>query len=104
MTEALGCNYCQQVFAVRESGFELEQLSGAYPYRRVWHWSGSRWYCAVPAPYPLPWIMLGLVLITVLIMFLHTSPLHRWYAWVVLMGLSLLLSVALPWLYRRRNF
>jgi hypothetical protein len=43
LTEAFGCNRCQQLFVVREGGYLLEQLSTHYPYRRAWYWTGSQW-------------------------------------------------------------
>lgn len=43
LTEAFGCNRCQQIFVVDESGQVLEQLSGSYPYKRAWRWNGHQW-------------------------------------------------------------
>jgi len=43
LTEALGCDRCQQIFVVEDSGRALEQLSTHYPYKRVWRWTGRRW-------------------------------------------------------------
>jgi hypothetical protein len=42
LTEAFGCNRCQQIFVVDEQGHTLEQLSTAYP-KRLWRWSGHQW-------------------------------------------------------------
>lgn len=44
LTEALGCNRCQQIFVVREDGYLLEQLSTHYPYKRIWYWTGKQWH------------------------------------------------------------
>lgn len=46
LTEAFGCNRCQQIFVVEEGGYVLEQLSTTYPYRRAWRWTGHQWSIA----------------------------------------------------------
>ncbi len=43
LTEAFGCERCQQIFVVEEGGYSLEQLSTSYPYKRAWHWTGHQW-------------------------------------------------------------
>ncbi len=43
LTEAMGCDLCQQIFVLTETGKEIEQLSSVYPYKRRWRWSGKRW-------------------------------------------------------------
>ncbi|MFB2981893.1 MULTISPECIES: hypothetical protein [Microseira] len=43
LTEAFGCNKCQQIFVVEENGQVIEQLSTTYPYKKAWLWTGSRW-------------------------------------------------------------
>jgi amino acid permease len=48
LTEAFGCNKCQQIFVVEENGHALEQLSTTYPYKRAWHWTGTKWSKAYP--------------------------------------------------------
>jgi hypothetical protein len=46
LTEAFGCDRCQQIFVVEDNGYVLEQLSTTYPYKRAWRWTGSRWVVA----------------------------------------------------------
>jgi hypothetical protein len=46
LTEAFGCNRCQQIFVVEDSGQVLEQLSGTYPYKKAWRWNGRQWRTA----------------------------------------------------------
>lgn len=46
LTEAFGCNRCQQIFVVQEGGYVIEQLSTNYPYKRAWRWSGHQWSMA----------------------------------------------------------
>ena len=43
LTEAFGCDRCQQIFALEENGQVIEQLSSSYPYKRAWRWTGYRW-------------------------------------------------------------
>ncbi len=35
LTEAFGCDRCQQIFVVEESGYVIEQLSTNYPYKKL---------------------------------------------------------------------
>lgn len=46
LTEAFGCNRCQQIFVVEETGYTIEQLSTSYPYKKAWRWTGNRWCTA----------------------------------------------------------
>lgn len=48
LTEAFGCNRCQQIFTLEEGGYAIEQLSASYAYRRLWRWTGSQWATAHP--------------------------------------------------------
>ncbi len=48
LTEAFGCDRCQQIFVVEERGQVIEQLSSSYPYKRAWRWSGYRWVLIRP--------------------------------------------------------
>lgn len=43
LTEAFGCDRCQQIFVVQEDGYVIEQLSTHYPYKRSWRWTGQQW-------------------------------------------------------------
>ena len=48
LTEAFGCDRCQQIFVVEDNGYVLEQLSTTYPYKRAWRWTGSVWHVVHP--------------------------------------------------------
>lgn len=65
LTEAFGCDRCQQIYVIRDGGFGLEQLSGAHPYRRLWRWTGHQWrqYSQLPAS---SWLGLLVVIAIVL--------------------------------------
>nr|WP_228021126.1 hypothetical protein [Microcystis sp. LEGE 08355] len=43
MTDAFGCDRCQQIFVLQENGQIIEQLAPHYPYKRSWRWTGFRW-------------------------------------------------------------
>ncbi len=68
LTEAFGCNRCQQIFVVEDNGHVLEQLSGTYPYKRAWRWNGHQWIVANPslADSTLP-VVMGIILIIMII-------------------------------------
>ena len=42
LTEALGCDRCQQIFVVKKDGQVIEQLSSIYQ-AKSWRWTGNRW-------------------------------------------------------------
>lgn len=42
LTEALGCDRCQQIFVVKKDGQVIEQLSSIYQ-KKSWQWTGNRW-------------------------------------------------------------
>lgn len=43
LTEALGCDRCQQIFAIEEGGYTITPISSYYAYRQSWHWTGQQW-------------------------------------------------------------
>lgn len=62
LTEALGCDRCQKIFALWPDGCTVEQTSS--PYRNCWHWDGKNWIAKNPATVK-SWILVGgLVLMT----------------------------------------
>jgi hypothetical protein len=42
LTEAFGCDRCQQIFVLKENGQVIEQLSTIYQ-KKAWRWTGYRW-------------------------------------------------------------
>ncbi len=46
LTDAFGCNRCQQIFVVEDNGYVIEQLSTSYPYKQSWRWTGQQWHRA----------------------------------------------------------
>ena len=47
LTEAFGCDRCQQIFVVKEDGQMIEQLSSIY-HKQLWRWTGNRWANVYP--------------------------------------------------------
>ena len=45
LTEALGCDRCQQIFEIKKDGQVIEQLSSMYQ-KKSWRWTGNRWKSA----------------------------------------------------------
>ncbi len=82
LTEALGCNRCQKIFAVEENGYVLQQVSTSSPYKKMWYWTGTKWRVINSLrEYYLP---LGLLIIVVLpvvwlsLYFLYGSVISVW--------------------------
>ncbi|MGF1491013.1 MAG: hypothetical protein ACFBSC_00870 [Microcoleaceae cyanobacterium] len=105
LTEAFGCNRCQQIFVVDEAGYCLEQLSTHYPYKQVWRWTGHQWRRAstgLRAHY-LPLVLGLLLLLSVLwlvYVLLDKHPNHVMLAVVAV--LLAMLPALMVWLAYRR--
>ena len=76
LTEALGCDRCQKIFAIWTDGYVIEQTSS--PYHNCWCWDGKHWQTKNPATLR-SWILLGGLVLTVALAigclhFLSRSP------------------------------
>lgn len=73
LTEALGCDRCQQIFVVQDNGHVIEQLSSTYPYKKAWCWTGNRWISAAEnfGDNYVP-VMLVLILLVIMVSFILT--------------------------------
>ncbi|HIK27446.1 MAG: hypothetical protein N3E45_13810 [Oscillatoriaceae bacterium SKW80] len=106
LTEAFGCNRCQQIFVVEENGYLLEQLSTTYPYKQAWRWMGDRWtkaYTGMKDSY-LP-LAMGIVfaLLVVWLPLALQSPLSsNIIPWVLVALILALLPALMVWLAYRR--
>ena len=77
LTEAFGCDRCQQIFAIDEKRQEIELLSSAYPYKRIWRWTGHRWRALQQgnnASFPTFLALILMILIGWLFLALHSLP------------------------------
>lgn len=72
LTEAFGCSRCQQIFAVRENGDTIEQLSTTYPYKKTWRWTGRQWSTLRPPVGQkfLPLVLLAITIAVVVVLFM----------------------------------
>lgn len=61
LTEALGCDRCQKIFALWKDGYVIEQTSS--PYHNCWRWDGKRWQTKNPASQS-SWILFGGLVLT----------------------------------------
>ncbi len=51
LTEAMGCDRCQQIFVVQDNRQTIEQLPSIYQ-KRIWRWNGRRWINMYPGLNP----------------------------------------------------
>ena len=106
LTEAFGCNRCQQIFVVEEGGYVLEELSTSYRYKRTWRWNGHQWNGASSGfGESYLSIVLGVILVLLIIGFFlaFNSPTHSGMVFwaVVLLLLALLPALMVLLAYRR---
>jgi hypothetical protein len=107
LTDAFGCNRCQQIFVVQDSGHSIEQLSTNYPYKRVWRWNGNQWITVNPNNLSRGYVPLTLLLIFGLVFLLLVttlqSPLSSSVTFRVIAALALsMMLVFMLWLACRR--
>ncbi|MBD1833630.1 hypothetical protein H6F74_13390 [Trichocoleus sp. FACHB-90] len=109
LTEAFGCDRCQQIFVVEENGYVIEQLSTSYPYKRSWRWSGHRWSTAHPSlgDSYIP-MSLGIIVVVLIagLFLAQISPQAPQSIIIVLFAMVSVLALLLPalmiWLTHRR--
>ena len=106
LTEAFGCNRCQQIFVVQDQGYAIEQLATSYPYKRSWRWMGHRWSTgnsSIGASY-FP-VALGIILVLLIIwlpLALQSGGGLNILLWTLLAVLLAVLPGFLIWLAYRR--
>ncbi|WP_250123278.1 hypothetical protein [Chroococcidiopsis sp. CCMEE 29] len=106
LTEAFGCDRCQQLFVVEENGYVLEQLSTNYPYKRAWRWIGNRWSVSQPR-FGQSYLPVALLIIFGLLIFwlplALRSPNHaNILLWALVAVLLAVLPALMVWLTYRR--
>lgn len=107
LTEALGCNRCQQIFVVKENGQVIEQLSSIY-HKKAWRWTGCRWANAHGrwTKSIIPTALLAIILIAVAGIFLLNlmlqwqTPRSIIFCAIVLAILTILLALVFLAVYR----
>lgn len=108
LTEAFGCNKCQQIFVVEENGQVIEQLSTNYPYKKAWCWTGHQWakahsglrehYLSVAL-----FMILVLPVVWLSLVFLFSPSGFDIILWVMVPLLVVLLLALMQWLAYRRS-
>ncbi|ARV60300.1 hypothetical protein BZZ01_18165 [Nostocales cyanobacterium HT-58-2] len=106
LTEAFGCDRCQQIFVVEDNGYVLEQLSTTYPYKRAWRWTGNSWQVVHPrlGESYLP-VALGIIFVLVIIwlpLALRLASGYSIIAWAMVAVLLAILPALMVWLTYRR--
>ncbi len=106
LTEAFGCDRCQQIFVVEDNGYVLEQLSTTYPYKRAWRWKGNNWQIVQPrlGQNYLP-IALSIIFVLVIIwlpLALRLANSSNIIAWAIVALLLVILPALMVWLTYRR--
>lgn len=106
LTEAFGCDRCQQIFVVQENGQTIEQLSSHYPYKRTWRWTGFRWVNGNQRLEEgvLP-VILGILLLLSIVwlpLILKSPPNAGVIFWAILVMLLVILPALIFWLAYRR--
>lgn len=107
LTEALGCDRCQQIFVVKKDGRVIEQLSSIYQ-TKSWQWTGDRWKNAYDVwtqgnlPKILLLSVLALIIAVILpevLRWLGTQSIISWAAPFLILTILLLLILFV--VYRR---
>ncbi|NEP05585.1 MULTISPECIES: hypothetical protein [Okeania] len=105
LTDAFGCNRCQQIFVVNENGHTIEQLSTHYPYKLAWRWTGKHWnraYSNWRAHYlPIALVMILVPLVIWLPLALN-SPGSNIIIWALVAVVLAMLPALIVWLAYRR--
>ena len=107
LTEALGCDRCQQIFAVKKDGQVIEQLSSIYQ-KKSWRWTGNRWknayarwtqsYLSILLILLFSLSILVVVILPLLLRWLNAQSIISWI--VVFLFLIMLLVLSLFVVYR----
>lgn len=102
LTEALGCEQCQRIFVLDDSGYSLERLATTYPQTKQWSWTGQQWSVKRPAK---NWIHLLPPLLT-LVMFAVGAGLFVFFAtalkWgIILIGVLTIATIVFRLMIRR---
>ncbi|MDB9313516.1 hypothetical protein PN462_10435 [Spirulina sp. CS-785/01] len=105
LTDAFGCDRCQQIFVVSDNRQSIEQLSTVYPYKRAWRWTGHRWVLLQSrfseSYFPVFSTLVMLVLIGVLLA-VRSPTGFTLLLFVILVILLVIIPAVLFWLSYRR--
>jgi hypothetical protein len=106
LTEAFGCDRCQQIFVVQDNGYTLEQLSTSYPYKKAWRWTGNSWNVVHPRLgenyLPIALVVIFVLVVIWLPLALSLASGNNILAWAMLAVLLAILPAMMVWLTYRR--
>ena len=106
LTEALGCDRCQQIFVIEENGLVIEQLSTSYPYKRSWYWTGKSWRLNDSSGWGQVHFSVYLLVILLLVILLLPAAFDLasgWRVFLAMLGLAVVILIMLMvWLAYRR--
>jgi hypothetical protein len=106
LTEAFGCDRCQQIFVVLEDGQTLEQLASLNPQKKLWRWNGKKWVLIRPQ-YNKRYLLFGFLAILVMVIIILLSLILRspsgigMIPWGVVAFLLVVLFILIAWLVYR---
>ncbi|MBF2057224.1 MAG: hypothetical protein IGQ45_08355 [Cyanobacterium sp. T60_A2020_053] len=102
LTEALGCEKCQQIFVADGEKEYIEQLSTVSPYKKQWFWSGKTWVLrkqqSIPKNYFLfaLWFTIGIMSLLLAVM---PRGITFWAVAIIILMMISLLIWFLPYRY-----
>ena len=105
LTDAFGCNRCQQIFVVNPTGDTIEQLSSNYPYKPTWRWTGKEWHRIHSGLKTNYWPFILTMIMVPLIIWLPLafhSPGPNIIVWAMVAVLLAILPALMVWLAYRR--
>jgi hypothetical protein len=104
LTEAFGCDLCQQIFSLEENGYTIEQLNSIYPYKKSWRWTGYHWIAAHKGMKDslLPLILISFCIVIIIFFRLVLGPasLNILFPWLITAGFIIMITL-LVWAISR---
>jgi hypothetical protein len=103
LTEAFGCDRCQQIFVVLEDGQTIEQLASLNPQKKLWRWNGKNWVLIRPQC-NRRYLFFGFLVILVIVIIIWGTVILRspsgigMISWGILAFLLIVLFTLIAWL------
>lgn len=105
LTEAFGCDRCQQIFIVDEKNEEIELISSSSAYKRLWRWNGYRWravHRTQPESFPAFLALLLMIMVGCLFLALRYPNALKVILGIMIAGTLLFFILYVFWLVYRR--
>lgn len=101
LTEAFGCDQCQQIFVTDKEHQYLEPVVNLSPYQKKWSWNGKKWilhHQGISKNYLffLLWFAIGMVSILLAFSMVSLIP---WILGTIMIVSSLVIIFLLPYRY-----